>query len=73
VDGLTTLGHTARPQILEALAEEVEDCVCHLEWRLGLQLAHPSQQTARLCEIGTVNDRLHGHNFIDRLSLKLPD
>jgi DNA-binding transcriptional ArsR family regulator len=63
-----TLGHPVRLQILEALADEGEACVCHLEWRLGMRQAYLSQQLARLREAGLVTDTREGLNIFYRLA-----
>ena len=65
---LKTLGHPARLQIHEVLAEEGETCDCQMEWRLGLRQAYLSQQCARLREVGLVNDQRHGLNIFYRLA-----
>jgi ArsR family transcriptional regulator len=67
-DLIKALGHPARLQILEALAEEGEACVCHLEWRLGLRQAYLSQHLARMREAGLVTDHRQGLNIFYALS-----
>jgi DNA-binding transcriptional ArsR family regulator len=67
-DVFKVLGHPARLQILAALADEGEACVCHLEWRLGMRQAYLSQQLARLREAGLVEDMRQGLNIFYRLA-----
>jgi DNA-binding transcriptional ArsR family regulator len=67
-DMFKVLGHPVRLQILQALAEEGEACVCHLEWRLGMRQAYLSQQLARLREVGLVEDTRQGLNIFYRLA-----
>ena len=55
------LMHPARLTILEALRDG-EQCVCHLEARLGYRQAYLSQQLAVLREAGLLHDRREGWN-----------
>ena len=55
------LMHPARLTILEALRDG-EQCVCHLEARLGYRQAYLSQQLAVLRDAGLVHDRREGWN-----------
>jgi DNA-binding transcriptional ArsR family regulator len=55
------LMHPARLAILEALRGG-EQCVCHLEARLGYRQAYLSQQLAVLREAGLVRDHREGWN-----------
>ena len=59
---MKALAHPVRLQILEALAEEREACVCHLELRLDQRQAYISQQLAKLRAVGLVSDRRDGLN-----------
>jgi DNA-binding transcriptional ArsR family regulator len=56
------LGHPVRLQIIEALAQEEEACVCHLERSLGIRQASLSQHLAKLREAGLVVDNRDGTN-----------
>jgi ArsR family transcriptional regulator len=60
------IGHPVRLEILEALLEDGEACVCHLEARLGLRQAYLSQHLARLRQVGLVIDRREGLNVFYR-------
>jgi len=62
------LGHPVRLRILEALLEDGEACVCHLEHRLGLRQAYLSQHLARLRAAGLVVDRRSGQNVFYAVS-----
>ena len=62
-DLIKVLGHPARLQILEALADEGQACVCHLEWRLGIRQATLSQHLARMREADLVTDQRQGLNI----------
>ena len=55
------LMHPARLTILEALRDG-EQCVCHLEARLGYRQAYLSQQLAVLREAELLRDRREGWN-----------
>jgi DNA-binding transcriptional ArsR family regulator len=59
---LKTLGHPARLAIL-GLLRGGEQCVCHLEHRLGMRQAYISQQLAVLKEAGIIRDRRDGWNI----------
>jgi len=61
-DLLKAIAHPTRLQILEALAEAGEACVCHLENVLGQRQATISQHLARLRQDGLVTDRRQGLN-----------
>jgi ArsR family transcriptional regulator len=67
-DLIKVLGHPARLQILEALADEGEACVCHLEWRLGIRQATLSQHLARMREVDLVIDHRQGLNIFYSLA-----
>ncbi len=56
------LGHPVRLQIIDALMQDGEACVCHLEHRLGLRQAYLSQHLAKLRAAGLVTDRRRGSN-----------
>jgi ArsR family transcriptional regulator len=60
---LKGMGHPVRLRILEALLNEGEACVCHLEHHLGERQAYISQQLARLRSLGLVVDRREGLNI----------
>lgn len=60
-DLFRALMHPARLAILEILRDG-EECVCHLEARLGHRQAYISQQLAVLREAGLVRDRRDGWN-----------
>jgi ArsR family transcriptional regulator len=62
------LGHPVRLQILEALAQDGEACVCHLECRLGKRQPLISQQLMRLKEAGLVTARREGLNIFYSLA-----
>lgn len=55
-----------RLDILRALLEDGEACVCHLEARLGVRQAYLSQHLARLRQAGLVADRRVGLNVFYR-------
>jgi DNA-binding transcriptional ArsR family regulator len=57
-----TIGHPVRLQILEALKEEGESCVSHLEHVLGYPQAVLSQQLSLLHKVGVVRRRREGLN-----------
>jgi ArsR family transcriptional regulator len=65
---LKALSHPIRLQILQALAEHGEACVCHLECALGRRQAYISQQLSRLRETGILVDRREGLNVFYRLA-----
>lgn len=65
---LKALSHPVRLQILQALAEHGESCVCHLEFVLGRRQAYISQQLSRLREVGLVADQREGLNVFYRLA-----
>ena len=56
------LGHPVRLRIVEALRDDGESCVCHLEHGLGLRQAYLSQHLAKLRAAGVVSDRRVGSN-----------
>jgi ArsR family transcriptional regulator len=56
------LMHPVRIAILESLRSG-EQCVCHLEARLGQRQAYISQQLAELRAAGLVQDRRDGWNI----------
>lgn len=60
-DLFRALMHPARLAILATLRGG-EECVCHLEARLGYRQAYISQQLAVLREAGLVRDRRDGWN-----------
>jgi ArsR family transcriptional regulator len=62
-----TLMHPARLAILDLLRGE-EECVCHLEARLGYRQAYISQQLAVLRAAGLVHDRREGWNIFYRVA-----
>ena len=62
-----TLMHPARVAILDLLRGE-EECVCHLEARLGYRQAYISQQLAVLRAAGLVQDRRDGWNIFYRVT-----
>ena len=62
------LGHPVRLDILQALLEDDEACVCHLEARFGLRQAFLSQHLGRLRQAGLVADRREGLNVYYRLA-----
>lgn len=66
---MKVLAHPVRLQILEALGEETEACVCHLERRLNQRQAYISQHLAKLREVGLVHDRRDGLNIFYALSV----
>jgi ArsR family transcriptional regulator len=57
-----------RLDILKALQDDGEACVCHLEARLGLRQAFLSQHLGRLRQAGLVTDRRDGLNVFYRLA-----
>jgi ArsR family transcriptional regulator len=59
---IKTMSHPVRLQILDALVDEGEACVCHLEWRLGVRQAALSQHLARMRDSDLVRDQRHGLN-----------
>jgi ArsR family transcriptional regulator len=65
-DVFRALGHSVRVEILKALLEDGEGCVCHLETRLGLRQAYLSQHLSRLRQAGLVTDRREGLNVFYR-------
>jgi ArsR family transcriptional regulator len=62
------LGHPVRLDILKALLDDGEACVCHLEARLGLRQAFLSQHLGRLRQAGLVADRREGLNVYYRVA-----
>ena len=62
------LGHPVRLDILKALLDDGEACVCHLEARFGLRQAFLSQHLGRLRLAGLVADRREGLNVYYRLA-----
>jgi ArsR family transcriptional regulator len=62
------LGHPVRLDILQALLDDGEACVCHLEARFGLRQAFLSQHLGRLRQAGLVADRREGLNVYYRLA-----
>lgn len=62
-----TLMHPARVAIVDLLRGE-EECVCHLEARLGYPQAYISQQLAVLRAAGLVRDRREGWNIFYRVT-----
>jgi DNA-binding transcriptional ArsR family regulator len=62
-----TLMHPVRLAILDLLRGE-EECVCHLEARLGYPQAYISQQLAVLRAAGLVHDRREGWNIFYRVT-----
>jgi DNA-binding transcriptional ArsR family regulator len=65
---MKALGHPVRLLILEALLQEDEACVCHLEALLNRPQAYISQHLARLREAGLVIDRRDGMNVFYALA-----
>ena len=63
---LKALTHPARMAILNELRQD-EQCVCHLEARLGYRQAYISQQMMVLREAGLVEDRRDGWNIFYRV------
>src|SRR3989304_957958 len=63
-------GPPARLQIIEALVQDGEACVCHLEHRLGLRQAYLSQHLAKLRSAGLVTDRRIGSNVFYALGVE---
>ena len=61
------LMHPARLAILEILRHG-EECVCHMEARLGVRQAYVSQQLALLREAGLIEDRRDGWNIFYRVT-----
>jgi DNA-binding transcriptional ArsR family regulator len=75
---LRSLGHPVRLQILEALGEEGEACVSHLQHLLGYRQATISQQLALLRQAGIVKRRRQGLNIyyshaVDQLHFFMAD
>ncbi|HET7010349.1 MAG TPA: metalloregulator ArsR/SmtB family transcription factor [Anaerolineales bacterium] len=62
------LGHPVRLQIIQALMQDGEACVCHLEHRMGLRQAYLSQHLARLRAAGLVTDHRVGLNVFYALA-----
>ena len=62
------LGHPVRLRIVEALRDDGESCVCHLEHGLGLRQAYLSQHLAKLRAAGVVVDRRVGSNVFYALA-----
>lgn len=60
------LTHPARLAILDTLRSS-EECVCHIEARLGYRQAYISQQLAVLREAGIVADERDGWNIYYRV------
>ena len=60
------LAHPARLAILDTLRGG-EECVCHIEARLGYRQAYISQQLAVLREAGIVADQRDGWNIYYRV------
>ncbi len=61
------LMHPGRLAILDTLRNG-EECVCHIENRLGYRQAYISQQLAVLREAGLVQDERDGWNIYYRIS-----
>jgi ArsR family transcriptional regulator len=61
------LMHPVRLAILNELRQD-EQCVCHLEARLGLRQAYISQQLMTLREVGLVSDQRVGLNIFYRVT-----
>lgn len=61
------LMHPARITILDMLRNG-EQCVCHLEARLGYRQAYVSQQLAVLREAGLIADERDGWNIYYRVT-----
>jgi len=59
--------HPVRLAILDELRQD-EQCVCHLEARLGLRQAYISQQLMALREAGLVADQRAGLNIFYRVT-----
>jgi ArsR family transcriptional regulator len=66
-DLFRTLGHPARIAILSILRDG-EQCVCHLEAKLGLRQSYISQHLMVLRDAGLVEDRRDGWNVFYRLA-----
>lgn len=60
------LAHPARLEILEILRQD-EECVCHMEAKLGCRQAYISQQLMILRDAGLVKDRRDGWNIFYRV------
>lgn len=60
------LAHPARLEILEILRHD-EQCVCHMEAKLGYRQAYISQQLMILRDAGLVRDRRDGWNIFYRV------
>lgn len=60
------LTHPARLAILDVLRNG-EECVCHIENRLGYRQAYISQQLAVLRDAGLVQDKRNGWNIYYRV------
>ena len=65
-DLLKALSHSTRLGILEILRED-EQCVCHMEARLGLRQAYISQQLMILKQAGLLESRRDGLNLYYRV------
>lgn len=66
-DLLKALGHPARLQIVEILAQQ-ETCVCKLMPQLGLEQSNLSQHLKLLRRYGLVESRREGSQVIYRLA-----
>jgi DNA-binding transcriptional ArsR family regulator len=60
------LSHPVRLAVL-AILRDGEQCVCHLEAKLGLRQAYISQQLMVLREAGLIEDRREGWNSFYRV------
>ena len=60
------LSHPVRLAVL-AILRDGEQCVCHLEAKLGLRQAYISQQLMVLREAGIIEDRREGWNSFYRV------
>ncbi len=61
------LMHPARLAILDVLRNG-EQCVCHIEYRLGHRQAYVSQQLAVLRDAGLIQDERDGWNIYYRVT-----
>ena len=62
-----TLSHPVRLAVL-AILRDGEQCVCHIEAKLGLRQAYISQQLSVLKSAGIIEDRREGWNIFYQVS-----
>jgi DNA-binding transcriptional ArsR family regulator len=60
------LSHPVRLAVL-AILRDGEQCVCHMEAKLGLRQAYISQQLMVLRQVGIIEDRREGWNIFYRV------